>query len=994
MANDKPDGFDIPEIEQPAPLPSNDHLMSSGTGANSSTKKTLTKSDQYPHHVIFVVHGMGRQLEEFGNYERNVGYLVENTKTVLQSQFHELKTDVHIIPIEWHAKLHSMVDPRMSLTSLRTVPKVRLVMNDYFADILYYFNSHFGSEIIRMIVEELNEAYTTFMARHPDFNGKVSIYALSLGGVAVYDILTCMDDDEPEKTTETESHASTSLYQDATQSTKVTNSQEGSGKNTTASQDDYNNKTKSAADQSEKQKEKKARVRKQDQPKFRAVIPKLNFRPNFLFTVGSPVAYRIEPLIEPIFAAIPAVTLTSTTGGASQLFPGIMLPTLPSLPSVSSTLSSFWETKIPALPRPSSAMLPVAAGAAAATATNLLSGTLSHVTQSLKSGRWLPGSGSIVSSSPHVSSTSTPTLESNITRFENKDHSRAVHEHGEIPLSKRSDESNADVPEATFFNPDHSMGSTGHSNLQVEAINTTTGSSEVIASPSRRPSLGPRRISSRVEDEERDNAAAAVILFSSNPAHQVVEEEADEAGSFFPPEAVSIAAQVVAVTAAAIPALHMEYFLGMEKGPTDQERAMGEGAKSDVVQEDIVRSLQSSPTLDPHPAQHGHDRSDRGLDGILTAHVNQREENNDKGNTGANNSGKRKVTVSDEEEIEENKAHSDLAAEQSTQAGSENDLPDLDSGVSPIRVGGRATKVPYRIDHVLQETRVDQYTNEYLLGMRSHFRYWGNRDIAYHILKNMLLPPGEASKESGGVVNLKPAMPAPVTAPKNAKEAAEAKAKAAAAAFRQNQGQGDGSGHGKSFSFSFAKPTGTDRSSTPTSRQQQQQVSSGDEDLFAGYLRGYGSAYEDELYGYRFSDLDVSSAADVGSSSNTLYQNSPFMSSTGFNDNGAYQSSGAATIPVTGSGLEKNRRRSSGTGGSNRLKRNSRHDVISSSSTVSSSKPLESAPNDTILPVNSAEAGSGLHTDSAEGAKIVVQVPELARPPRLHHRSPRLDEKR
>lgn len=23
------------------------------------------------HHVIFVVHGMGRQLEEFGNYERN-----------------------------------------------------------------------------------------------------------------------------------------------------------------------------------------------------------------------------------------------------------------------------------------------------------------------------------------------------------------------------------------------------------------------------------------------------------------------------------------------------------------------------------------------------------------------------------------------------------------------------------------------------------------------------------------------------------------------------------------------------------------------------------------------------------------------------------------------------------------------------------------------------------------------------------------------------------
>ncbi|KAF9919663.1 hypothetical protein BGZ65_011922, partial [Modicella reniformis] len=77
----------------------------------------------YPHHVIFVVHGMGRQLEEHGAYERNVAYLVENTKTVLQSTYHDLKTDVHIIPTEWHAKLHTLVDDRMSLTALKTVPK-------------------------------------------------------------------------------------------------------------------------------------------------------------------------------------------------------------------------------------------------------------------------------------------------------------------------------------------------------------------------------------------------------------------------------------------------------------------------------------------------------------------------------------------------------------------------------------------------------------------------------------------------------------------------------------------------------------------------------------------------------------------------------------------------------------------------------------------------------------------------------------------------------
>lgn len=137
-------------------------------------------------------------------------------------------------------------------------------MNDYMADILYYFNPHFGTQIVQMIVEELNEAYDTFIENHPDFNGKISVYALSLGGVAMFDILTCQDDDdEPEK-------------EDAATTTN----------------------TAGAEDQEEVREPpvKKARVRKQDQPKFKAVIPKLKFRPEYLFTVGSPVGMFIRLL--------------------------------------------------------------------------------------------------------------------------------------------------------------------------------------------------------------------------------------------------------------------------------------------------------------------------------------------------------------------------------------------------------------------------------------------------------------------------------------------------------------------------------------------------------------------------------------------------------------------------------------------------------------------------------------------------------------------------
>ena len=136
------------------------------------------------------------------------------------------------------------------------------------------FNNHYGTEIIRMIVEELNEAYETFLAKHPDFNGKISVYALSLGGVAMFDILTCLDDDE-EDTEQTE--------------TKGTET-----KNQEQDQDQGQDPSRSGAQDSQEPNNKRPRIRKQDQSKFRAVVPKLKFRPDYLFTVGSPVGMPIR----------------------------------------------------------------------------------------------------------------------------------------------------------------------------------------------------------------------------------------------------------------------------------------------------------------------------------------------------------------------------------------------------------------------------------------------------------------------------------------------------------------------------------------------------------------------------------------------------------------------------------------------------------------------------------------------------------------------------
>ncbi|KAG0016314.1 hypothetical protein BGZ81_011298, partial [Podila clonocystis] len=882
------------------------------------------------HHVIFVVHGMGRQLEEFGNYERNVSYLVENTKTVLQTQFHNLKTNVHIIPIEWHAKLHSMVDERMALASLRTVPKVRLVMNDYFADILYYFNNHYGAEIVRMIVDELNEAYETFLAKHPDFNGKISVYALSLGGVAMFDILTCMDDDEPEdKHKESDKkapeHKAPSNASDtaASPSTPTT---------ATASQE-------------------RPRIRKQDQPKFRSFIPKLKFRPDYLFTVGSPVgavmvmrnldwetfhppddiihhnlfhpfdplAYRIEPLIDSTFAAIPAVTLSSY--GNSQLFP-LSLPSLSSIPLIPESLSAFWETKVPALPRPSIPTL----------------SSLSQMTQSLKAGRWLSSTGN----GNQTSGASTPTNASDDNNQgsagqENntKDHDRSSesesesHHQGHHPVHTKSrlsrtmdadvsaQEAIAAVAAATYLDQRENVTRPVDSPMLGANSTTTIGSEQFTPSPSRRPSLGPRRVSSRIEDDVENSKQEASEMSKKMPGLQ---EENDREQPMDVDTPSSLTQASAGPSDEVPPPLKMEYYFGMENGPTAQEKADAEGAKSNVVQEDMVRSMPNSPVHDRHESV---------------------EANGEEATTKTD----KKVTF---ETVEGDGAGG----------------PSNDSKKQKLHVGGRPTKVPYRIDHVLQESTVDQYTNEYLLGMRSHFRYWGNRDIAYHILKCMLHP--EGATVGGDVLELTPDMPAPITAPKGVKEAAEARAKAAAAAYHSSKKEDAKQQHRKSFSFSFFGNEGPseDRDASIHTRPSMDSYD------------GYGLDVEGELYGYRYSDLDMGSAANVGFPSNTLYQNSPFAKTTD-------PSSSSMAYEYH---HQRSKRRSSSSASMRYAYVQHQQGSASGASTASSTTQTTTSPSAPVSLESPTQTG-------AFGEGVIV-VPDLAKPAKLHHRSSRVEEKR
>ncbi|KAI7854508.1 hypothetical protein BDC45DRAFT_127984 [Circinella umbellata] len=78
----------------------------------------------------------------------------------------------------------------MSRITLKSIPTIRLIENEYLADILFYFSKERGQSIVDNVTNLFNVSYHNFLETHPDFNGKIVIIGYSLGGIITYDILS------------------------------------------------------------------------------------------------------------------------------------------------------------------------------------------------------------------------------------------------------------------------------------------------------------------------------------------------------------------------------------------------------------------------------------------------------------------------------------------------------------------------------------------------------------------------------------------------------------------------------------------------------------------------------------------------------------------------------------------------------------------------------------------------------------------------------------
>lgn len=105
--------------------------------------------------------------------------LYDTTNKAVEENGLYKEVNVEYIPIEWHKHIHEETDAVMDDITLRSIPTMRMVNNDYLADAFFYLSKERGQSIVNHVTQTFNEAYSQFLQKNAGFKGKIAILAYS-----------------------------------------------------------------------------------------------------------------------------------------------------------------------------------------------------------------------------------------------------------------------------------------------------------------------------------------------------------------------------------------------------------------------------------------------------------------------------------------------------------------------------------------------------------------------------------------------------------------------------------------------------------------------------------------------------------------------------------------------------------------------------------------------------------------------------------------------
>lgn len=156
-------------------------------------------------HLVLIVHGIGDALKTIDLINvvtlRSIIDCATNLRTLhrearTSTHFSSLNQEQHVefLPIEWHSKLHMEdLDGMIRDVTLPAIPKLRELANDTVLDVLLFMSPIFHEVILNEVANEMNRVVELFRARHSSWQDgrkkKVSVVAHSLGSIIAFDIL-------------------------------------------------------------------------------------------------------------------------------------------------------------------------------------------------------------------------------------------------------------------------------------------------------------------------------------------------------------------------------------------------------------------------------------------------------------------------------------------------------------------------------------------------------------------------------------------------------------------------------------------------------------------------------------------------------------------------------------------------------------------------------------------------------------------------------------
>ncbi|KAF5892770.1 phospholipase DDHD2 isoform X2, partial [Clarias magur] len=150
-------------------------------------------------HLVFMVHGIGPACDlRLRGIVQCVNEFRSAALALVKSHFsfrdgNKACGRVEFLPVNWHRVLHGEstgVDRDIERITLPSIRGLRQFANDTVLDLFFYNSATYCQTIVDTVASEINQLYSIFLQRNPQFTGAISVAGHSLGSLILFDLLT------------------------------------------------------------------------------------------------------------------------------------------------------------------------------------------------------------------------------------------------------------------------------------------------------------------------------------------------------------------------------------------------------------------------------------------------------------------------------------------------------------------------------------------------------------------------------------------------------------------------------------------------------------------------------------------------------------------------------------------------------------------------------------------------------------------------------------